>query len=182
MQIENISNWSDFMSIHSHLYLKSGLGSEFCPGICLPRPDILSAGIEQKTTNRRRHLIEDNDESNESDIEVEEFIYNEASSSDESEEDDIGFEDATQGEFVLYRFTEDKYYVAAVVENTTNHVVLSCKNSITFVWPSKDDVVVDIQTFASSDFKKQPFPTFGRRGSISFHTKAFGKIPLSRIQ
>ena len=45
LQIENISNWSDFMSIHSNLYLKSRLGPEFWPWICLPRPDIISAGI-----------------------------------------------------------------------------------------------------------------------------------------
>ena len=145
---------------------------------------------ERKTSNQRRHAIENSDEIIESDIEVEEFIYEEASSSDESDEDDVGFEDATQGEFVLYRFTENKYYVAVVVENTVNHVVLSCarklgvqRNSVTFVWPSKEDhVVVDVETFAGSDFKKLTFPTFGQRGSISFDMQTFGKVPLSRIQ
>ena len=43
--MENVSNRSDFMSIHSHLYLKSGLGPKFWYGICLSRPNILSAGI-----------------------------------------------------------------------------------------------------------------------------------------
>ena len=88
-------------------------------------------------------------------FEVEEFIYDEASSSDESDEDDVGFEDATQSEFVLHRFTDNKYYAAVVFENTANHEVLRCakkigvqSNSVTFVWPSrKHHVVVDIETF-----------------------------------
>ena len=33
-------------TIHSHLYLKSGLGHGFWPGFCLPRPKILSANID----------------------------------------------------------------------------------------------------------------------------------------
>ena len=122
-------------------------------------------------------------------FEVEEFIYDEASSSDESDEDDVGFEDATQSEFVLHRFTDNKYYAAVVFENTANHVVLRCakkigvqSNSVTFVWPSREyHVVVDIETFSGSDFKKLPFPTFGRRGSISFDMQTFGKVFISYL-
>ena len=46
LQIEkNISNWSNLMSIHSHLYLKSRLGPEFWPEISVSRSSNLSAGI-----------------------------------------------------------------------------------------------------------------------------------------
>ena len=38
LQIERISNWSDFMSIHSHLYLKSGLGPGVDPKSPVERP------------------------------------------------------------------------------------------------------------------------------------------------
>ena len=38
LQIKNISNWSDFMSIHSHLYLKSGLGPSVDLGSDVERP------------------------------------------------------------------------------------------------------------------------------------------------
>ena len=65
-------------------------------------------------------------------FEVEEFIYDEASSSDESDEDDVGFEDATQSEFVLHRFTDNKYYAAVVFENTANHEVLRCAKKLEY--------------------------------------------------
>ena len=38
LKFEQISNWSDFMSIHSHLYLKSGLGPSVDPGSDVERP------------------------------------------------------------------------------------------------------------------------------------------------
>ena len=65
-------------------------------------------------------------------------------SSDDSDDEDINLEDTRQGNYVLYKFTENKYYVAAVIENTSSHVVLSCtrkyeihQNKITITWPKQ---------------------------------------------
>ena len=67
----------------------------------------------------------DDSEIKSDDSEIEEFEYDESSSFDDDEED-INLEDTTQGEYVLYKFTENKYYVAAVIENTSEKVLLRC--------------------------------------------------------
>ena len=141
-------------------------------------------------TNRRSNKddteIESEEEEDEDD-DFDEFVCSESDSEDD-DEDIQDLEDTAGGQYVLYRYTSNKYYVAGVIENTTDKVVLRCArkygtrdHTITFIWPEKDDIA-SVDSLIAPKFKRLPYPTIGRRGSsMTFTIKAFGKIILTQI-
>ena len=79
-------------------------------------------------TNRRSNKddteIESEEEEDEDD-DFDEFVCGESDLEDD-DEDIQDLEDTAGGQYVLYRYTSNKYYVAGVIENTTDKVVLRC--------------------------------------------------------
>ena len=144
----------------------------------------------------------DMEDSNESDIDEEEMVYNsdedytDESSADEtddgSDDDTNAFEEiphvseSWEG-FVLYKYMEAKYYVGSVIDQSGDQVSVKLARryvandkTITFTWPDIDDIVTPTNT--EKVMRSLPNPARGRRGTaVTYNNRVFGKIPVAHI-
>ena len=100
-------------------------------------------------------------------------------------EDVPNVSDLCSGRYVLYKYTEKKFYVGYAIGQSEDDVTVKLarkyaavrNRKFTFVWPEIDDVVV-VDSSVDNILQGLPNPVMGRRGtSITFNMQVFGKIP-----
>ena len=140
-----------------------------------------------------KQLSSPDDNSGSESSDYEEFMYDSAadSSDEESSEEDFqssNIDDLTQGRYVLFKFTDQKFYVSSIIGTINGCVMLKTArkygvngNKITFVWPTYDDIV-DVEKLSDSCLKALPNPATDRRGSsLIFNIKVFGEVSLNKV-
>ena len=176
-----------------------------CPN-CM-KGNVLDCSQNNRNGEWQHHVIDReavndvNFSDDDSDEEIEEFVYDSAiddSGEESEEEEDVTFQvlqlaELSQGQYVLYRWVNNTYYVGAITDLSKDgdktEISLSLmkkhatrEDRIIFSWPHSPHMVVIDDLPASKCLYWLPDPIIGRRGSsIDFKLRVFGTIDYNSI-